>query len=108
MSTEENEAKTRRLYEAVWNERRLDLIEEWVTREFVGHYSAMPEPVRGIDGFRAMAEELLTALPDLRMEVLDTVAAGDKVASRVRMTGTHNGPMAGFAPTGRPVDVQYL
>ena len=105
---ESNEAKTRRLYEAVWNERRLELIDEWVAPEFVGHYSMYPEPVRGLAGFRAMVDEALAAMPDLRMEVLDTIAAGDKVVSRVRMTGTHEGPMQGFAASGRRIDVEYI
>ena len=105
---ESNEAKTRRLYDAVWNDRRLELIDEWVTPDFVGHYSMYPEPVRGIEGFRAMVEEALTALPDLRMEVVETIADDDKVVSRVRMTGAHSGPIQGFAPTGRRVDVQYI
>src|SRR6476620_7734101 len=103
-----NEAKTRRLYDAVWNERRLDLIEEWITPAFVGHYSAYPEPLHGFAGFRVMVDDLLTAIPDVRMRLEDTVAAGDKVVSRVTMTGTHSGPMLGFAPTGRPIEAQFV
>ena len=104
----ENEAKTRDLYERVWNQRQLGLIAEWVTPDFVGHWSASPEPVRGVEGFRQMADELLTAFPDLQMTVEETVAARDKVVSRIRMTGTHTGPMLGFQPTGQRVDVTYL
>lgn len=103
-----NEEKTRRLYEAVWNERRLDLIEDWVWPDFVGHYSAYPEPIRGIDGFRSMVEELLGAFPDARLTVQDTIAADDKVASRVLLAGTHTGTMVGFAPTGRRVAMEYI
>lgn len=103
-----NESKTRDYYERVWNQRELDLIESWVTPDFVGHYSAYPEPVRGVEGFRRMADELLAALPDLHMAVEDTVAAGDRVASRVRMTGTHRGPIRGFSPTHQRIDVSYL
>lgn len=108
MTAEANEKKTRRLYEAVWNERRLDLIEEWVWPDFVGHYSAYPEPVRGVDGFKGMVEDLLRAFPDARLTVQDTVAAADKVASRVLITGTHTGPVVGFAPTGRKIAIEYL
>src|SRR3954453_6291412 len=64
--------------------------------------------VRGAEGLRQMADELLAALPDLQMTVEETVAANDKVVSRVRMTGTHTGPMQGFQPTGQRVDVTYL
>jgi steroid delta-isomerase-like uncharacterized protein len=103
-----NEEKTRAYYDAVWNARKLDLIDDWVTEDFVGHYSASPEPVRGRAGFRAFVEEALAALPDLRMTIEDTIAQGDKVVSRVRMTGTHTGPMRGFAATGRPIDAGYI
>src|SRR4051812_8756876 len=99
---------TRRLYQAVWNERRLDLVSEWITDDFVGHYTAWPEPVRGVDGFRAFVEMALAAAPDLRMTIEDSFAAGDKVVSRVTMSGTHTGPMQGFAPTGRPFSVGYI
>jgi predicted ester cyclase len=104
----ENEAKTRDLYERVWNQRDLDLIESWVTPDFIGHWSAYPEPVRGVEGFRRGAEELLAAFPDLHVTVEETVAAGDKVVSRIRMSGTHTGPMLGFQPTHQRVEVTYL
>ena len=103
-----NEEKTRHLYEEVWNKRRLELIPDWVAENFVGHYSAVPGPVRGLEGFRAFVVETLTALPDLRMKIEDTVAAGDKVVSRVTMTGTHEGTAQGFAPTGRRISVGYI
>ena len=103
-----NEQKTRDLYEKVWNQRKLELIDEWVTEDFVGHYSSWPEPIRGSTGFRAFVEMALAAAPDLRMTIEDTVAAGDKVVSRVTMTGTHTGPMQGFAPTGRRFSVGYI
>jgi predicted ester cyclase len=105
---ESNEAKTRRLYDAVWNQRQLGLIDEWVTPDFVGHWSMAPAPVHGPAGFRAMAEELLAALPDAHFEIEDLIAADDKVVSRVRVTGTHQGRMQGFAPTGRPVAMEYI
>ena len=104
----QNEAKTRYLYDAVWNERRLELIEEWVTPDFVGHYSAYPELVRGVAGFRAMAGELIAGIPDLQMEIEETIASRERVVSRVTMKGTHNGPLVGFAPTGRSIEVGFI
>ena len=103
-----HEEKTRHLYEEVWNKRRLELIPEWVTDDFVGHWTAWPEPVRGPGGFREFAEMALRSAPDLRMTIEDTIAAGDKVVSRVTMSGTHTGPMQGFAPTNRPFSVVYI
>lgn len=101
-------AKTRRYYEALWNERDFSVISDWIAPGFVGHYSSLPEPVRGPDGFRRFADEILAAMPDLRMKVLDTVAENDKVASRVEMRATHTGAYAGFAATNLPIVSTYI
>ena len=103
-----NEEKTRHLYEEVWNKRKLELIPEWVTDDFVGHWTASPEPVRGPQGFREFVEMALAAAPDLQMTIEDTISADDKVVSRVTMSGTHTGPMQGFAPTGRRFSTSYI
>jgi predicted ester cyclase len=44
------------------------------------------------------------AFPDLRADIEDIVAAGDKVAVRLRFRGTHSGEFLGFAATGRTVE----
>jgi len=46
---------------------------------------------------------LHTAFPDLRVEIEDIVAEGDRVAVRARWTGTHRGPlpMMPFPATNR-------
>jgi predicted ester cyclase len=107
-ATVDNAAKTRRYYQELWNERNFDVIPNWISQEFIGHYTSLPEPVRGVDGFRSFADDLLTAFPDLRMSVRDTVAEGDKVASRIELSGTHRGELLGYAPTGLAVAVTFL
>jgi len=37
MSSKTNKAIVRRFIEQVWNERRLDLIDEFFTEDYVGH-----------------------------------------------------------------------
>jgi predicted ester cyclase len=107
-SPEENEAKTRHLYDAVWNERKLELIDEWVTEDFIGHHTAYPKPIVGADGFRTFVNDLLTAVPDLRMDVHDTISSGDRVASRITASGTHAGELFGYAPTGLSVATEFI
>jgi glyoxylase-like metal-dependent hydrolase (beta-lactamase superfamily II)/predicted ester cyclase len=60
------------------------------------------------EGVRAWFEELFTALPDVRMEVVSTTAQGDRCAVRWRMTGTFAGPgrFQGFEPTGARLDLE--
>lgn len=40
-------------------------------------------------------------MPDLHVTIEDQVAEGDLVGSRHVGSGTHTGPLQGFAPTGR-------
>ena len=52
----------------------------------------------GVDAFRGMLQMWLTAFPDLRHEIRETVEQGDTIAVRLFVRGTHTGPM--HAPDG--------
>ncbi|HXF36072.1 MAG TPA: ester cyclase [Actinomycetota bacterium] len=65
-----------------------------------------PEPVRGLDGFRAMILGLRSAFPDLRIEERDLIAEGDLVAARWVASGTHTGAdFAGVPASGRRFEI---
>ncbi|MEV4223037.1 ester cyclase [Nonomuraea sp. NPDC049725] len=69
-----------------------------------------PLPIR-TEGVEALKEVLLTlhsAFPDLRVEVEDVIAEGDKVVTRNTCTGTHLGEYMGLAPTGRSVTYKEI
>ena len=51
---------------------------------------------------------LRTVFPDLRFEIEDLAAEGDLVAGRLTMSGTHEGPLMGIPPTGRPVRQDHM
>lgn len=108
MGAEDNAAKTRRYYEALWNERDFGVIDDWIAPGFVGHYTGLPEAVRGPAGFRRFAEDIFAAMPDVRMTILDTVAQDDRVASRVEMRATHSGDYLGFAATNLPIVATHI
>jgi predicted ester cyclase len=44
---------------------------------------------------------LVRAFPDLRLNVQDVIASGDKAVARVRVTGTHQGEFMGIPATGK-------
>ncbi|MFN8186409.1 MAG: ester cyclase [Gaiellales bacterium] len=48
------------------------------------------------------------AFPDLRFTPEDILPSGDKVVSRLRVTGTHRGEFMGMPATGRSIDVQVI
>lgn len=47
--------------------------------------------------------QMSAAFPDLKVEIVDQIAEGDQVVSRVVFSGTHQGPFNGLAATGRQV-----
>ncbi len=51
--------------------------------------------------FIAFRQQLRSAFPDHRLSIVDQIAEGDRVVTRVRFEATHLQPYAGVAPTGR-------
>ena len=76
-----------RLVEIV-NERNFDAIDE------VAAGQVAAEAKRWVGPF-------LDSFPDFRMEVVDVIAEGDRVAGYFKCSGTHRGEWRGHAPTGR-------
>ena len=50
----------------------------------------------------------MQAFPDLRFEVQDMLASGDKVVARFRASGTQDGDFMGMPASGRHVDVEGI
>jgi steroid delta-isomerase-like uncharacterized protein len=59
----------------------------------------------GREGVRAYYEQLMTALPDLRIEVKHLHVTDDAVLVEVVIRGTHLGSWRGLPTTGRRVEV---
>ena len=66
-----------------------------------------PEPV-DVAGMRAFYEAIIAGFPDMRLELLDAVTEGDKVAVRFRASGMHNGEFQGVPPSGRGVAAEGI
>jgi predicted ester cyclase len=58
---------------------------------------------RGVEGFLRFAGAYLRALPDMLIQVQDTLADGDRVVHRLSWTGRHRGAFPALASTGRRV-----
>jgi predicted ester cyclase len=63
----------------------------------------LPLEATGAELLKQAFTSLLRAYPDLRIEIDDVIAEGDKVVARNTVTGTHQGEHMGIAPTGRAV-----
>jgi steroid delta-isomerase-like uncharacterized protein len=96
-----NKDVSRRLIEEVFNQGKLELLDELAAQDSVGHDAAMPEPTTGPEGMKRLIGNYRTAFPDIRFTIEDQVAEGDRVATRWTARGTHEGDLWGISPTGR-------
>ena len=94
----------RRWFEEVWNGRRDESVDDLMAPRAPGHVEG--GEVIGPEGFRQMREMFLSALPDVRIEIEDILAEGDRAAVRWRARGTHTGNGFGFEASKRPVDIR--
>jgi steroid delta-isomerase-like uncharacterized protein len=60
------------------------------------------------DGVVQYFRIMLAAFPDMRMDVQDAFAGGDKAVARLRVSGTHQGEFMGIPATGNPVSVNLI
>jgi steroid delta-isomerase-like uncharacterized protein len=74
-----------------------------VAPDVVIHHAEMPEPLHGRETWQQGFELMKRAFPDLHADVDDIVAAGDKVALRLRLSGTHQGDFQGMQASGRTI-----
>ena len=104
MSTEENKALVRRFYEEIDN-GNLPAMDELVAEDYVDH---SPPPFPGLASGRAglkQAFELFQKATPGRHEILDQVTEGDKVVTRLRAYGTHEGDLPGIPKTGNKLEM---
>jgi steroid delta-isomerase-like uncharacterized protein len=74
-----------------------------VAPDIVIHYAEMPEPLHGRETWLKGFELMKRAFPDLHAHVDDIVAAEDKVALRLTLSGTHQGEFQGIQASGRTI-----
>jgi steroid delta-isomerase-like uncharacterized protein len=104
----ENKALVRRLYEEVWNKRRVELVDELMSPSHAMHDNHLPDSGIGPEAYKRNVARYVTGFPDLRFTVEDLVAENDKVAVCWTISGTHKGEFRGISPTGKKVSVDGI
>jgi predicted ester cyclase len=104
-SSEQSRELMRRITTGIWDEGRLDLIDELIAVDLVDHIEVPGLDGTGRERYRANALLMRTAFPDFRNPLDLIVAEGDIAVSYGRMVGTNTGQMMGMPPTGKTIDV---
>ena len=99
-------ATMQRAYDLI-NAGDIDGFGELLADDFVEHEETPGlEPTR--EGVKAFFRMYVAAFPDLQFDTEDMIASGDKVVTRARATGTHQGEFLGIPATGKSIDVQLI
>jgi steroid delta-isomerase-like uncharacterized protein len=97
----ENKALVERWFDQVWSQGRADAIDDMFAAEGVAH--GLGQDLHGPAEFRVFHATFRGAFPDVRVQMDEMIAEGDRVAYRFTATGTHRGGDLGFPATGRQV-----
>lgn len=82
-------------------------IEATVATFYSPRYEVAPLGIsEGADAVRSLLNTMVTGFPDWHIKAGPLRHGDDLVFVEVQMTGTHNGPWAGWEPTGRKMDVK--
>jgi steroid delta-isomerase-like uncharacterized protein len=105
--SEENKTLVRRWFEEVWNQGRTEAIDQMFAEDGIAYgLSNTPgEEMRGPADFKIFHAAYRGAFPDVKIQVEDIIAEGDKVAARCSVKGKHSGDHLGFKATN--VDVGF-
>jgi predicted ester cyclase len=104
ISPQEHKALYRRYVELL---RTPDGLDDVLASDFLAHDMPPGQPP-GREGFKAFRRIVNRAFPDMKPEILDLIAEGDKVAARLVLAGTHRSEFMGIAPTNNRVTTELF
>lgn len=104
----DNKSIVRRMYEEVWNKRRLEVADELISPSHAVQVMDPLDPGIGPEAYARNVSQFLSACPDLRFTILDIIAENDKVVVFWNITGTQVGEFRGIAPTGKKISVDGI
>jgi|SRR6516162_9196646 steroid delta-isomerase-like uncharacterized protein len=98
-----NKDVIRRLYQQVWNERKLEVLDQLISKTHALSDTMTVGASVGPEVYKRNVKRFVTAFPDLHFTVEDYVTEKDKVVASWSVTGTHKGEFIGIAPTGKKI-----
>ncbi|WP_198942981.1 ester cyclase [Actinophytocola xanthii] len=102
MSTEENKAIIRRVFDEFVNKGDFSVVDEIYRDDMVDH-QPLPGAPDGLAGVKYTIAGLRRGFPDLTVTIEDMSAHADHVVIHNTWRGTHDGEFLGIAPTGRRI-----
>jgi predicted ester cyclase len=101
-------AVVERLFDEVWNGRRLELVDELYAPNVVFDYTPYAPVGQGRDAIRQSLQRAWSSFPDYHEELLSLTAEGWRVAMHLRITGTQSGQWGPLPPTGKRLEFEEM
>jgi predicted ester cyclase len=101
--SQENERIVERFYHRLWNGWDLSLADEILVAD-VRFRGTLGSTLVGREAFKGYVEAVREAFPDWHNKIDETISCGDRVVTRMRWSGTHEGKLGDVEPTGRRVE----
>lgn len=105
MSTD-TKAVVRRLYEEVWNKRRLEVVNEIISPSHALNDPHLIGSAVGPDAYKRVCTQFIAAFPDLKFTVEDYISEKDKVVASWTISGTHKREFRGIPATNKVISVE--
>ncbi len=105
---EQNKQATIRFMDEVFNKGNIAHVDEALADDFVEHQE-FPGMAPTKEGVKQLLEMMLKQASDMQVEVVQVIAAGDRVAIHSRTTATDSGGfMPGMEPTGKRYSIEGI
>jgi len=95
-------------FEEVWNNGKLEVLDEIIAPNYINHNPGMANPVPGPEGLKPIVAGIRRAFPDLKYVIKNMVVSDRQVAVLTTMHGTHTGDLFGLAPTNKVIKVSQM
>ncbi len=104
----ENKAIVRRLYEEVWNKRKLELVSEIISPSHALHGPNIFGSSIGPEAYKRQLLVFLAGYSDLHFTIEDMIAEKDKVVACWTISGTQRGEYLGIPATNKKVSMDGM
>ena len=99
--SEQDKTAMRRIPLELFNEGRLDVVDQVVAEDYVEHLPLPPGLPTGRAGLKAFATGFRAAFPDFKYRVIHEIAEGELIVQHLSASGTMKGDFAGMPATGK-------
>jgi steroid delta-isomerase-like uncharacterized protein len=108
MSSEQNKAIIRRWVKEAWNGGNLSVADELYAADYAYHDPSAPPMPPGPEGIKQVLSTYRSGLPDLRFDIEDMIAEGDKVTWRWSVHGTNTQTFMNIPASGKSVSISGI